>query len=162
MKNDRSILEKMIRKALTGKDSHVEVKKILEGLDWEKVGAHPEGPDHSIFQQLNHMSYWMDWVVRWLDREDPPIPEHASGSWPGAVEPENSRDWERALGHFKQELEGLDRRIGRADLFSTSGEKSRLEMLQIISAHNSYHLGQVVLMRQILGAWPPPSGGLTW
>jgi len=78
------------------------------------------------------------------------------------MEPENPQDWERALGHFKKGLKDLDRRAGTEDLFSKGGEKSRLEMLQNISAHNSYHLGQVVLMRQMLGAWPPPSGGLTW
>ena len=27
---------------------------------------------------------------------------------------------------------------------------------------NSYHLGQIVLVRQLLGAWPPPGAGLTW
>jgi hypothetical protein len=35
-------------------------------------------------------------------------------------------------------------------------------MLQAIASHNSYHAGQVVALRQILAAWPPPSGGLTW
>ena len=35
-------------------------------------------------------------------------------------------------------------------------------MLHTIASHNSYHLGQIVLVRQLLGAWPPPGGGLTW
>jgi hypothetical protein len=35
-------------------------------------------------------------------------------------------------------------------------------MLQTIGSHNSYHAGQVVIVRQALDAWPPPSGGLTW
>jgi hypothetical protein len=29
-------------------------------------------------------------------------------------------------------------------------------------AHTSYHIGQVVILRQLLGKWPPPSGGLPW
>jgi uncharacterized damage-inducible protein DinB len=28
------------------------------------------------------------------------------------------------------------------------------------TGHNAYHLGQVVFMRRILGAWPPPGGGM--
>jgi uncharacterized damage-inducible protein DinB len=28
--------------------------------------------------------------------------------------------------------------------------------------HNSHHLGQVVMVRRLLGAWPPPGGGDTW
>jgi uncharacterized damage-inducible protein DinB len=35
-------------------------------------------------------------------------------------------------------------------------------MAQTMGAHNSYHAGQAVLLRQLLGQWPPPSGGLTW
>jgi len=35
-------------------------------------------------------------------------------------------------------------------------------MLQAIASHTSYHAGQVVLVRQMLGTWPPPSGGVTW
>ena len=26
----------------------------------------------------------------------------------------------------------------------------------------AYHLGRIVLLRQLLGAWPPASGGFTW
>ena len=29
-------------------------------------------------------------------------------------------------------------------------------------AHNSYHTGQIALIRRSLGAWPPPTGGEAW
>jgi len=29
-------------------------------------------------------------------------------------------------------------------------------------AHNSYHAGQIALLRRMLGAWPPTGGGDTW
>ena len=29
-------------------------------------------------------------------------------------------------------------------------------------AHNSYHLGQIALLRRALGAWPPRAGGDSW
>jgi hypothetical protein len=28
--------------------------------------------------------------------------------------------------------------------------------------HNAHHLGQIILLRQLFGAWPPPSGRFTW
>lgn len=31
-----------------------------------------------------------------------------------------------------------------------------------ISTHNAHHLGQIILLRQILGLWPPPAGSWTW
>lgn len=31
-----------------------------------------------------------------------------------------------------------------------------------VATHNAHHLGQVILLRQLLGAWPPPAGSWTW
>ena len=36
------------------------------------------------------------------------------------------------------------------------------EQLENLGAHNHYHFGRIVLLRQILGSWPPPSGGFSW
>ena len=36
------------------------------------------------------------------------------------------------------------------------------EQLESFAAHNAYHFGRIVLLRQMLGSWPPPSDGLTW
>ncbi len=162
MSNDRKILEKTVGSALSGKGSHVATKDVFAGLDWEAAGAQPEGAPHSIFQLLNHMSYWQEWVVKWLDGENPPVPKHASGGWPGNTSPASPKEWQRAVRGFRSGLAKLDRQSRAADLLATRGKHSRLGMLQSLASHTSYHAGQVVVLRQMLGAWPPPSGGLTW
>jgi uncharacterized damage-inducible protein DinB len=159
---DPKVLEKAVRSVLSGKGSHVEAKRALEVLDWKIAGARPEGAPHSIFQLLNHIVFWQEWVVSWLDGGKPPIPKHASGSWPGGAGPGDSKEWEQAVKRFGKGLNDLTRRTRDADLFSKGGRKSRLEMLHTIASHNSYHIGQIVQVRQMLGAWPPPSGGVTW
>jgi hypothetical protein len=49
---------------------------------------------------------------------------------------------------------------------SRPGEPVRVmtarEQLENLGAHNAYHFGRIVLLRQLLGAWPPRSGGYTW
>jgi uncharacterized damage-inducible protein DinB len=160
--NDRETLEKMVGHALSGKGAHVEAENVFAGLDWKVTGTRPEGVPHSLFQLLSHMIYWQDWAVRWLDGENPPIPKHASGSWPGSPGPASAGEWKRTVQDFRKGLAALDRRSRSADRFAKPGKKSPLEMLQTIASHNSYHLGQAVIVRQMLAAWPPPSGGLTW
>lgn len=162
MGDNRKILDKTVACALLGKGAHVETKTVFAALDWKLAGMRPESAPHSAYQLLNHMLYWQEWVVKWLDGERPPIPKHASGSWLGDAAPASREEWERAVRRFRNGLEALTRRSRQADLFSERGSKSPLEMLQTIASHNSYHAGQVVLLRQVLGAWPPPSGGLTW
>ena len=162
MRSNPKILSSTIGNALSGKGAHVRTKNLFAGLSWKVAGTRPEGLPHSIFQLLNHMSYWQDWVVKWLDGADPPIPKHASGSWPGSPGPASSKEWQRAVRGFRNGLTKLDRQSREGDLLATRGKHSRLGMLQAIASHNSYHVGQVVLLRQMLGTWPPPSGGVTW
>jgi uncharacterized damage-inducible protein DinB len=162
MASSRTVLARTIGNALSGRGSHVATRNVFDGLGWRLAGVRPRSTPHSIYQVLNHMSYWQDWVVRWLDGEDPPVPKHASGGWPGSPQPTDSKEWQRAVRGFKSGLMKLDRQSRRGDLVAARGKHTRLGMLQALASHNSYHLGQVVLLRQILGSWPPPSGGLTW
>jgi uncharacterized damage-inducible protein DinB len=162
MRSAGTALENLARQTLSGKGAHVETNGVFSALDWKTAGAKPQGVPHSLYQVLKHMSYWQDWVVQWLDGKKPALPRHASGSWPGGVAPSSRREWEKAVRQFRRGLAALQRGCRDADLLSGPGKKSRFEMLQTIAVHNSYHAGQVALLRQLLGKWPPPSGGLTW
>jgi len=162
MSNERKILEQTVGNALSGKGAHVATKNLFAGLNCKVAGTQLEGAPHSVFQLLNHMAYWQDWVVKWLDGGNPEVPAHASGGWPGSPTPGGAREWQQAVRGFRSGLQKLDQQSRQADLLAMRGEHSRLGMLQAIAAHNSYHAGQVVILRQILGAWPPPSGGVTW
>jgi uncharacterized damage-inducible protein DinB len=162
MSDNRKVLEKTIGNALSGKGAHVDTRRVFEGLDWKVAGVRPESLSHSLFQLLNHMAYWQDWAVKWLDGEKPPTPKHASGSWARDPGPANAEEWKEAVRQFESGLDELNRRSRDSDLLAEGRRKSRLEMLHTIASHNSYHAGQAVVLRQMLGTWPTPSGGLTW
>ena len=162
MSDDNRIVQKALGNALSGKGAHVATKNLFEGLDWKLAGARPKGAPHSIFELMSHMTYWQNWVVTWLDGGNPVIPEHAAGSWPMKRAPASQEDWASALKSYRSSLEGLERRSRKGDLLAKRGKYTRLGMLHAIASHNSYHLGQAAFLRQMLGAWPPPSGGVTW
>lgn len=154
--------ERLTRRALSGKASHAQTKEVFSGLAWKVAGSKPRGASHSVYQLLKHMSYWQDWVIRWLAGEKPAAPRHASGSWPTEAGPSSRREWEDAVKRFRQGLGKLERACRGAGPSAGRGGAKRLEMIHAIAAHNSYHAGQAALLRQILGTWPPPSGGVTW
>jgi len=162
MDSDDRILKKVVGRALSGKGAHAAASHVFSGLDAKAAGARHGDVPHSLFQLLNHIAYWQDWVIKWLDGEKPRVPKHASGSWPGSPAPANAAEWQKSVRHFQAGLKELERRASQADLLTGTGKQSRLEMLHAIASHNSYHLGQAVVLRQMLGKWPPPSGGVTW
>ncbi len=156
------ILDRVVHHALSGEGAHVDVSKVFDGLDWTLAGKRPAKGTHSVFEVLMHVAYWEDWGVKWCHGEKPPIPKHASGCWTKAPAPKNAMEWKRTVDNFQRRHAELESCVDEADLSEVIGQKSRLEMLQALASHTSYHVGQVVLLRQMLGSWPPPSGGLTW
>lgn len=148
--------------ALSGEGAHVGALGIFDGLDWKLASSRPAGAPHSLYQLLQHIIFWQDWVVDWLNGKTPRVPKHASGSWLANPGPASKQEWDRAVKQFRRGLKAIERGSRNVDLLSKKRNKSRLEMVQAIASHNSYHIGEATLLRQMIGAWPPPSGGLTW
>ncbi len=40
--------------------------------------------------------------------------------------------------------------------------QTQYDILQAMASHISYHLAEIIILRRIFGAWPPPSGGYVW
>ncbi len=157
-----AVLRDTLRQALSGRGAHVLTAEVFDGLAWESAGARPEGAPHTTFQILNHLVYWQEFALRWLDGHRPETPEHAAESWPGPAAPGSGEEWEGAVERFKAGLADFERRSSGTELFSQLEPKTALEIIQLVASHNSYHAGQVALLRRMLDAWPPPSGGATW
>ena len=151
-----------VGRALTGSDAHVATRTVFDGLDWTASGKRVRGSPHSVFELLKHMTFWQDGVLEWLGGGSPQMPEHASGSWPESSAPRTRAEWLRAVRRFQTGLAELEEAATRAGSSRRGGSKSELQMLADVAAHNSYHAGQVAVLRQLLGKWPPPSGGFTW
>ena len=153
----------MLLNGLQGRGSHVTPVNVFEDLDWRFAGKIPDGNVRSIWQIVDHMIYWQEFSLALLRGETPENPEHAADSWTTQVSPTNESEWNHAVNAF---LEGIRAAEGFTDDLDQSVSarqgRSRAEVIGMLVGHNSYHLGQVVLIRRMLGAWPPPSGGDTW
>lgn len=157
-------IQQTLLNGLQGRGSHVSPAHVFEVLDWRLVGEVPDGATHSVWQILDHMIYWQEFCLALLRNETPESPSHASDTWTTNVSPTNEDEWNDAVQTF---LDGLrtaeqmtDDELGQT--VAGRRERSRSEVLGMLIGHNSYHLGQVVLVRQMLGTRPPPSGGDTW
>lgn len=138
----------------------------LEGLDAKDAERRLTGSPHSISEIVAHMVFWQEWFVSRTRGEARPLAARAVDGWPG-VEPAS---WEGVRGRFLSGLETLVA-IGdgaeAAQLVSPALDPpfahfSVLDAVHHAGQHNAHHLGQIILLRQLMGRWPPPSGGLTW
>jgi uncharacterized damage-inducible protein DinB len=158
---------------LHGKGSHADPIACVEDIPPDLSARHIAGFPHSIAQLVFHMNYWMGYELRRIRGQRPAYPEHNSESFSTMASPADAQDWDSLRKQFAVLLaefealansssEEMQRRIETVH----EGDKKVAGTLEAVLwqmvAHNSYHVGQIALMRRMLGVWPPRSGGDTW
>ena len=138
----------------------------LDGLTPELADRRVPGAPHTIAEIVTHLAFWQDWFAGRCDGTGGPMPQSAAIGWP-APEPGG---WEPLRQRFLAGLERIAalgagdqaRRLDPPIEFPPLAAINVGEVIVHVAAHNAHHLGQVVLIRQLLGAWPPPAGSYTW
>ncbi len=149
-------------KSLIGERGHIPIARALPDITAELAGKRTGEAPYSIYQLLKHMSYWQSFLLTYLEGGKPLMPSHVMDSWPSEEAPENEEEWQAIVQHF---LSGIDKacQIARSTQLDESianfPTETKAGILRNIASHNSYHLGEIVLLRRINGAWPPPGGG---
>lgn len=165
--------ERVLIELLYGGAAHVNPLACVEDVPYDLAGRRAGSFPHSIYQLTWHMNYWMEYELLRIHGKNPAYPLHASESWSADAAPAEETDWQNAVARFRQlvaELasladsspETLARPVGATDSSHAKYSSSLLAVLWQTLVHNSYHVGQVVMLRRALGAWPPPSGGDSW
>jgi uncharacterized damage-inducible protein DinB len=158
---------------LRGKGAHVDPVACVEDLSADLAAKQVEGFPHSIGQLVFHLNYWMDYDLRRIRGENPKYPEHNSESFPFPSTPIDAQEWDRLREEFSTLLrataelanssrEELDREIEPTHPSHKERAASLEAALWQLVVHNSYHIGQIAMIRRVLGVWPPRAGGDSW
>lgn len=158
-KNDEALREHLVY-LLKGGGAHANFDAASQGLPVAMRGKRPEGAEHSLWEIVEHMR-----IAQWDILEFSRNPKHASpewpaGYWPKTQAPPDSSAWNKTIKAFQSDLKTMCQLVARrsTDLYAPiphgDGQTILREAL-LIADHNAYHLGELVLVRRLLGAWKP-------
>lgn len=156
-KNDAALREHLV-KLLTEAQAHATFDDAVKGLPVELRGKVPKDAEHSPWQLLEHLRL-AQWDILEFSRnpkhESPKWPE---GYWPTAKAPADEKEWDKSVRAFKRDLKEMVELLQdeKTDLLARiphgDGQTVLREAL-LVADHNAYHIGQLVLVRRLLGAW---------
>jgi uncharacterized damage-inducible protein DinB len=153
------------RELLIETHPHIPPARALEQLTAADAQRRLADTGHSIADIVDHMSFWQDWFCRRCDGVAEPMPSPAARGWPEVA----MGTWPDVHARFLAGLERAaalsersDRTIDPAVDFPPLARYTVGDALVHIAQHNSHHLGQVILLRQLMALWPPPAGSWTW
>ena len=113
------------------------------------------------------MIYWQEYELQKIAGAPPSYPAHAAESWLPETVPKNLQIWQETIHCFAEGLKRYETLLTdpATDLeraIEVKKNETVRDVIVMIITHNSHHLGQIITLRQQLGAWPPPKGGDTW
>ncbi len=157
MKGDRALRQDVLH-LLTHRNAHVEFKRAVAGLSPALRGKKPKGAPYTPWQQVEHMRLSQRDILEYIRN-----PHYVQGTWPDdywpAAEPPTRGAWDQSIRGFQADRRALVRLVAdpRTDLlarvpYDRTGPTILHEVL-LIAAHTSYHLGQLIVLRRMLGAW---------
>jgi hypothetical protein len=158
MDRDRPLREHLLA-FLRGGSAHLDFDAALADLPPELRGARVAGVPHTPWRLLEHLRI-AQWDILEFSRDprhvSPPFPD---GYWPVSDAPPDPDAWDRSAAAFRADLRAMLDLVAdpATDLFAPipHGEgQTVLREALLVADHNSYHAGQLVLLRRALGAWP--------
>ena len=157
MPSDKPVQEHLV-KLLAGGQAHVTFDAAVKGLPAAMRGKRPTGAEHSPWEILEHLRI-SQWDILEFSRDPQHVsPEWPSGYWPKSKTPPNDKAWAKSVRAFNADLEAMRKLVAAdsTDLYAPiphgDGQTILREAL-LIADHNAYHIGQLVLVRRLLGAW---------
>jgi len=144
-----------LERALISNSAAAPPAHILEDLGQELVHLKTPGAPRTIYEGI-----------------ETPYPEHAAEGFPTMRDIANE-NWDQLRNRFFTSLiKAAEATRDTAKLQNIihcpSAPSSPVrtmtvrEQLESLTAHNAYHFGRIVLLRQLHHAWPPASGGDSW
>lgn len=154
---------KTLEQVLVAKVAFAEPANVMKDIPLELATVRPHGLPHSLYEELWHIDYWLRFSLAMIRGEGPVIPAHSSEAFPSDNATLDEASWRELLDRV---YEGLDTLAGLARDETALARTFRPDRtvegeLMVVAAHNAYHFGRMVTLRQLLGVWPSELGD-TW
>lgn len=156
---DVAVLRQHLLRLLGWRDAHADFAAALADLPPEHRGAAPPGLPYSPWQLLEHIRLTQRDILAFCARPDYEEGTWPDDYWPGTAAPPDTHAWDASIAAYHRDLAELRALVETCDLFARvpagTGQTFLREFL-LVADHTSYHVGQLVAVRRLLGDWAAP------
>jgi hypothetical protein len=155
---DKDALRKHVLELLTGKNAHADFDTAVAKFPLKRAGEKPAGAPYTAWQLLEHMRLAQRDILEFSRNPKHVSPPWPEGYWPETESPSKKEAWDKSVRAFRADLRAMMKLVAdpASDLLARipHGEgQTLLREALLVADHNSYHLGQLVMLRRLLGEW---------
>lgn len=151
-------MREQLQELLAGGSAHLTFDDAIADLPAKLRGAKPPGQPHTPWRIVEHMRIAQLDILEFSRNAAHRSPKWPDEYWPPSDAPANGKQWDQSVRSFHSDLKAMQDLVAdeSTDLLAPipgGGGKTIFREAMLLADHNAYHLGQLVLLRRLLGAW---------
>jgi uncharacterized damage-inducible protein DinB len=150
----------IVASSLDWEQAHAKLESAVKNLALPLRGQRPAGYPHSVWELLEHIRITQrDLLDFCVDPNYKEKLEWPRDYWPPTPAPPTPDAWEKCIADYRRDREALARfttetKIDLTTRIPHGTGQTYLRTILVAVDHASYHVGQIVSVRRLLGAWP--------
>jgi uncharacterized damage-inducible protein DinB len=154
-------LRKQLARLLAWRDAHVGFDEAVAGLSPELRGRRPSTFPHSCWELVEHIRLAQRDLLEFCRNPAYSAPRWPEDYWPSRPEPPAPESWDESIEAFRADREALQAFVTESGVdlgarIPHGTGQTYLRSVLLVADHTAYHVGQLVAVRRLLDAWPPP------
>ncbi len=157
MTNDKSLRQHLVSLLNQG-EAHVTFDAAIKDLPANLRGKRPADEVHSPWELVEHMRIAQHDILEFARNPEHVSPQFPAGYWPAAKSTPSEAEWKKSVEGFHADLKALtqlatDESNELFDKIPHGDGQTTLREILLAADHNAYHIGELVIVRRLLGAW---------
>ncbi len=143
---------------LKGGGAHATFNDVVKDMPENLRAVKPQRLPHSAWMLLEHLRIAQWDILEFSRNAKYDAPKWPDDYWPKTEAPPSAAAWDKSIRQFRKDAKAMQDLVGnsKTDLFAKipwgDGQTILREAL-LVADHNAYHLGQLIDLRRLLGAW---------
>jgi hypothetical protein len=160
MTTHSSELRAHVLEVLHGGHAHVTFEDAVADLPQSLRGKRPDSLPYSPWELVEHIRISsrdiLDYTLA-LEAADYKSMSWPKDYWPKSPAPASAQAWDESIAAIGADRDAMERLVKDKDLFAvlptSSDGHTLLREALLLADHNAYHVGELVAVRRLLGAW---------
>jgi hypothetical protein len=155
---DEKALRQQIARTLDWEDAHAGFESAVQGLPANLRGHTPPGLPYSPWQLVEHIRRTQSDILDFCIAPKYEEKEWPKEYWPDGAEPPSAKAWDDSIAAVKRDRDKLaaltvDPKTDLTARVPNGTGQSYLREVLLVADHTAYHVGELIVVRRLLGAW---------
>jgi DinB superfamily len=155
---DDAVIRDYLARYLDWHEAHAHWTDVLKNIPVKDQGKRPKGAPYSPWELLEHMRIAQHDILDFCRNPKYAALEWPADYWPPKPAPPDAAAWGKSVKAFERDLKEMQQLVAnpKTDLEKPIPQGSGQTILRealLVADHNAYHLGELVLVRRLLGCW---------